>query len=121
MKNKVLIVDDSPSLRLMVGATLEMEGYETEEASDGEEALKKLKTYTPNLILLDVNMPNMDGLTALREIKKQRNFRFIPVIMLTTESDAMKIMTAKKSGVSGWIVKPFNEQELLKTISLFVK
>ena len=95
---RVLVVDDSPSLRAMVKLTLQVGGYEVKEAPDGPEALEILSTYVPELIMLDVNMPKMNGIALLSEIKKMPAHRFTPVVMLTTESSD-QMMHGKKAGL----------------------
>ena len=123
MNKKVLIVDDSASIRAMVRITLEDAGYEIEEAPDGPEAIEFLEKTNdaPSLVLLDINMPKMSGLDAIIKIKQIRELRFTPIVMLTTESGSDKILKGKKAGASGWIVKPFDKDELIYTVNLLAR
>jgi len=113
---KILAVDDSASMRQMVAFTLQGAGYDVVEASDGVEALAAADKSEFDLVLSDVNMPNMDGLSLVKELRQRPNFKFIPILMLTTESGGDKKMEGKQAGATGWIVKPFNPDQLLKTI-----
>ncbi|MCF6282930.1 MAG: response regulator [Candidatus Polarisedimenticolaceae bacterium] len=112
----ILAVDDSASMRQMVSFTLKGSGYEVVEASDGVEALAVAKTRSFDLVVTDVNMPNMDGIALIAELRKLPNFKFTPLLMLTTESGADKKQQGKAAGATGWIVKPFNPEQLLATI-----
>lgn len=113
---KILAVDDSASMRQMVAFTLKGAGYEVVEASDGKQALDKAKTTQVDLVLSDVNMPVMDGITLVKELRALSNYKFTPILMLTTESAGDKKMEGKKAGATGWLVKPFNPDQLLATI-----
>jgi two-component system chemotaxis response regulator CheY len=112
----ILAVDDSASMRQMVTFTLKGAGYDVEEACDGSEALKIAKTKRFDLVLSDVNMPVMDGIELVTELRKLGEYKFVPVLMLTTESAGDKKMAGKQAGATGWIVKPFNPEQLLNTI-----
>ena len=114
---KILAVDDSASMRQMVSFTLKGAGFDVTEASDGVEALSKAKSGKFDLVISDVNMPNMDGLTLVGELRKLGAFKFIPILLLTTESSAEKKQEGKAAGATGWIVKPFNPDQLLKTVN----
>ena len=108
----VLTVDDSASIRQMVGFTLKSAGYEVVEAVDGEDGLNKAKAKQANLVLTDQNMPKMDGLNLIKTLRGLPQYRTIPILMLTTESsDAMKA-----AGATGWLVKPFDPQKLLEVV-----
>ncbi len=113
---KILAVDDSASMRQMVAFTLQGAGYDVVEASDGLEALSEADKSGFDLVLSDVNMPNMDGLTLCKELRTKPDFKYTPILMLTTESGGDKKMEGKQAGATGWIVKPFNPEQLLKTI-----
>jgi two-component system chemotaxis response regulator CheY len=113
---KILAVDDSASMRQMVSYTLKGAGHEVVDACDGVEALAKAKTTTFDLVVSDVNMPNMDGLTLITELRKLPAFKFTPMLMLTTESSIEKKQQGRAAGATGWIVKPFNPDQLLNTI-----
>lgn len=112
----VLTVDDSVSLRKLVAATLAKAGHEVVEASNGAEALEVLKRRTFNLIISDINMPVMDGLTFIKNVRVIAAHKFTPVLVLTTEMDPAKKKAAKDSGATGWLVKPFDPEQLLGTI-----
>ncbi|MDJ0807885.1 MAG: response regulator [Gammaproteobacteria bacterium] len=112
----ILAVDDSASMRQMVSFTLKGAGYEVIEAADGVEALNIAKGKSVNLVITDVNMPNMDGISLIRELRGLPSYKFTPLLMLTTESGADKKQAGKAAGATGWIVKPFNPDQLLATI-----
>ena len=114
---KILAVDDSASMRQMVAFTLKGKGHDVTEAIDGVDAHKKKKTGKFDLVLSDVNMPNMDGISLVKELRKLPAFRFTPILMLTTESTGDKKQEGKKAGATGWIVKPFNPEQLLASIN----
>ena len=117
MAKTILVVDDSTSMVMSLKATLTMNGFLVETAGDGKLALDKLRTGTkPDLILTDINMPNMGGLELIKNIRALADFRFIPVLTLTTESDATKREEAKRSGATGWLVKPIDGNDLIKVI-----
>ncbi len=112
----ILAVDDSASMRQMVTFTLKGAGYEVVEAADGVQALNTAKTRRFNLVITDVNMPNMDGIALIRELRALPNYKFTPLLMLTTESSPEKKQQGKAAGATGWIVKPFNPVQLLGTV-----
>lgn len=118
---KVLIVDDSNSIRDMVSFTLKSAGYMTIEAKDGVEGLNKAKLGAFDLVITDVNMPNMDGISLCKELRKLTTFKFTPILMLTTESSTDMKMQGKAAGATGWLVKPFNPEKLLQTIKRVVR
>lgn len=116
MAKTILAVDDSISIRKMVSFTLQSAGYEVVEACDGQDGLEKAKLKTVNLVLLDQNMPRMDGLTLIRNLRALPQYKTVPILMLTTESsDAMKAQ-GRAAGATGWMVKPFDPQKLLDII-----
>lgn len=117
MSKTILIVDDSASMRQVVSMALNAAGYRTLEARDGQDALGKLNGERIHLIISDVNMPNMDGITFVREARKNPAYRFTPVIMLTTESDGGKKAEGKEAGAKAWIVKPFQPAQMLEAVS----
>lgn len=112
---RILVVDDSASMRQMVAFTLKGDGHDVVEAADGVEALACAKKDSFNLVITDVNMPNMDGIALTKELRGLPAYRFTPILTLTTESSAEKKMAGKQAGATGWIVKPFNPDQLLAT------
>jgi two-component system, chemotaxis family, chemotaxis protein CheY len=120
MAKVIMIVDDSASLRQVVKIALCNAGYEVVEASDGKDALGKLGGQRYHLIISDVNMPNMDGIELLKAIKQHANYKFTPVLMLTTESGEAKKQEGQAAGAKAWIVKPFQPQQLLMAVSKLV-
>jgi two-component system, chemotaxis family, chemotaxis protein CheY len=112
----ILTVDDSASMRQMVAFTLKGAGFDVIEAVDGVDALDKAKGSNPDVVLTDVNMPNMDGIELITELRKLPNYKFTPMLMLTTESSEDKKTAGKSAGATGWLVKPFNPDQLLATI-----
>ncbi|MFM5359741.1 response regulator [Aeromonas veronii] len=117
MGKTILIVDDSATIRQVVSMTLKGAGYEVIEASDGKDALNKLDGKKINLIISDVNMPNMDGITFVKEAKKLANYKFTPVIMLTTESQDSKKQEGQAAGAKAWVVKPFQPEQMLAAVA----
>jgi len=103
-------------MRQMVTFTLKGAGHAVVEAADGVQALGTAKTRRFNLVITDVNMPNMDGIALIRELRTLPNYKFTPLLMLTTESSPEKKQLGKAAGATGWIVKPFNPDQLLNTI-----
>jgi len=116
MAKTILAVDDSASMRQMVKLTLSSAGYDVVEAEDGRAALAKAQVRGVNMVLTDLNMPNMDGLSLIRELRKLSAYNGVPIIFLTTESDAAKKSEAKAAGATAWIVKPFQQEQLLSVV-----
>lgn len=114
--SKILAADDSASMRQMVNFTLKGAGYDVTEAVDGVDALDKAKGQSFDLVLSDVNMPNMDGIELVKTLRGLADYKFTPILMLTTESGSDKKMAGKEAGATGWIVKPFNPEQLLSTV-----
>ncbi len=112
----ILAVDDSASMRQMVAFTLKGAGFDVVEAENGKVALDKAKSQKFDLVISDVNMPVMDGITLIKELRALSEYKFIPMLMLTTESGDDKKTQGKSAGATGWIVKPFNPDQLLATI-----
>ena len=112
----ILTVDDSASMRQMVSFTLKGAGHDVTEASDGQEALNFAKGKKFDLVLSDVNMPNMDGIELTKSLRTLPDFKYTPILMLTTEAGLNKKQDGKAAGATGWIVKPFNPEQLLTTI-----
>lgn len=117
MSKTILVVDDSGSFRTVVKLALQKAGYAVVEACDGKDAIAKLPTAKINLIVCDVNMPNMDGLSFLRHIKEQPTYKFTPVIMLTTESQESKKAEGRAAGARAWITKPFQPSQLVDAVN----
>lgn len=116
----ILIVDDSMSMRQLVKMTLTSAGHQVIEAVDGRDALSKLDGQKINLIISDVNMPNLDGIGLVRAIKAHASYRFTPIVMLTTESEQAKKAEGQAAGARAWIVKPFQPQQLLSAVDKLV-
>jgi two-component system chemotaxis response regulator CheY len=117
MAKKILVVDDSASIRQVVSIALKGAGYEVVDACDGKDALSKMTGDKLNLIISDVNMPNMDGITFVKEVKKHPRYKFTPVIMLTTEASADKMAEGRAAGAKAWIIKPFQPAQMLDAVA----
>ncbi len=116
MSKTIMTVDDSASVRQMVSFTLREAGYEVIEACDGQDALNKISGKPLNLIVTDLNMPNLDGIELIKKVRGGSEHKFVPILMLTTESQDEKKMQGKAAGATGWIVKPFKPEQLLSVI-----
>jgi two-component system chemotaxis response regulator CheY len=116
MAKTIMIVDDSASIRTVVGIALRGEGYAVIEAINGQDALSKLTGQKVNLIISDVNMPVMDGITFVKNVKLLPAYRFTPIIMLTTESDETKKREGQSAGAKAWVVKPFKPEQMLGAV-----
>jgi two-component system chemotaxis response regulator CheY len=114
---KVMIVDDSVSMRQMVGYTLRQGGFDVLEAEHGQDALNQLQSSTVDLVITDLNMPVMDGITLIQNLRSQASMKGKPILMLTTEGLAAKKEQGKAAGATGWIVKPFDPEKLLQTVA----
>ncbi len=117
MAKLILAVDDSASMRKMVHFTLSGAGYDVVQAVDGVEALEYARGHAVDIVLTDVNMPRMDGISLVKELRALPTYRFTPMLVLTTESSQEKKLEGKQAGATGWIVKPFNPEQLLATIA----
>ena len=113
---KILAVDDSASMRQMVSFTLKGAGHDVIEASDGVEALGMAQKGPVDLVISDVNMPNMGGFELVKALRDKPQYKFVPILMLTTETSTEKKQQGKSAGATGWLVKPFNPETLLKTL-----
>ena len=111
-----MTVDDSASVRQMVSFTLKNEGYDVSEAVDGLDAITKLENEPVDMVLTDLNMPNMDGIELIKKLRANPKFKFVPIIFLTTESQDEKKQEGKQAGATGWIVKPFKPEQLVGVI-----
>jgi len=117
MAKTIMIVDDSASIRQVVSLTLKGAGFDVISAVDGKDALDKLDGVKINLLITDVNMPNMDGITLVQEAKKLPAYKFTPMMMLTTEASDEKKQAGRAAGAKAWLVKPFQPPMLLKAVS----
>jgi len=113
---KILAVDDSASMRQMVAFTLKGAGHTVTDAADGKQALDIAKTQSFDLVLTDVNMPVMDGLVLTKNLRALSEYRFTPILVLTTEASIEKKQEGRAAGATGWLVKPFNPEQLLATV-----
>ena len=114
---RILAVDDSAAMRQMVGVTLSGAGHQVQEAVDGVEALQLAERERFDLVITDVNMPKMDGIALVRELRARPNYRYVPLLVLTTEASNERKQQGKAAGATGWLVKPFNPERLLDTVS----
>ncbi len=117
MSKTIITVDDAATMRKMISFTLKGAGHEVLEAADGVEALKTLQTRAVDLVITDVNMPNMDGLTLTRSLRALPQFARTPIVLLTTESAPEKKAEGRAAGATGWIVKPFQQEQLLAVVA----
>ncbi|GAA3540056.1 response regulator [Zobellella aerophila] len=120
MAKTVMVIDDSASIRQVVGIALKGAGYEVLEARDGQDALSKLTGQKVHLMISDVNMPNMDGIAFVKEVKQRPAYRFTPIIMLTTESQEEKKRQGQAAGAKAWVVKPFQPEQMLAAVSKLI-
>ncbi|UXP32079.1 response regulator [Reichenbachiella agarivorans] len=123
MNRSILIVDDSESIRELVSVTLSSEGYTVYKGVNGLDGLKQLGLIEErvSLIITDLFMPEMDGLGLIKEVRKDEKYKYVPIIMLTTESQMEKKLVAKKEGVTGWIEKPFDQDRLIKIVQKVIR
>ncbi|MFO1475279.1 MAG: response regulator [Verrucomicrobiota bacterium] len=120
MSKTILTADDSASMRQLVSFTLREAGYQVVEASDGKDALARIQNARADMLITDLNMPNMDGIELIRQVRALPGCRYIPIIMLTTESDDQKKQAGRAAGASGWIVKPFRTDQLVMVAKKFL-
>jgi len=120
MAKTIMIIDDSASLRMVVSIALSEAGYDVLEAVDGKDALSKLKGQKIHLMISDVNMPNMDGITYLKAVRQLPEYRFTPIIMLTTEAGEEKKREGQAAGARAWVVKPFKPEILLNAVAKLI-
>jgi two-component system chemotaxis response regulator CheY len=118
MVKSIMVVDDSETVRQVLQLTLTNAGFDVVEAEDGIDALKKLSTAKVDMLITDLNMPNMDGLELITKVREEGAHRFTPIVMLTTESSEEKKLAGREAGASGWIVKPFKPEQLLKVVKM---
>ncbi len=118
MAKCILVVDDSETVRQVLQMSLANAGFDVIEAEDGVDALSKLSGAQVDMLITDLNMPNMDGLDLIKKIREEGSHRFAPIVMLTTESSEEKKLAGREAGASGWIVKPFKPEQLLKVVKM---
>ena len=118
MAKCILVVDDSETVRQVLQLTLSKAGFDVVEAEDGVDAFEKLSNQPVDMIVTDLNMPNMDGLELIKKVREENEYRFTPIVMLTTESSEEKKKAGREAGASGWIVKPFKPEQLLKVVKM---
>ncbi|HNW09734.1 MAG TPA: response regulator [Candidatus Rifleibacterium sp.] len=116
MTKRILIADDSGSIREMLAFVLTQAGYEVLSAQDGQEALDKAPAFGPHLIITDLNMPNLNGIDLVKNLRGMTSFRFTPILVLTTEGQDEKKQAGKAAGATGWLVKPFKPEKLLAVV-----
>jgi len=116
MGKRILTVDDSKTMREMVAFTLKNAGYDVVEAEDGKQALDVAGSNSVDIVITDLNMPNMNGLELIRALRAHPNYKFTPILMLNTEADDAKKAEGKSAGATGWIVKPFNPEKLVQVV-----
>lgn len=118
MAKTIMTVDDSATIRQILSLALKGAGYSVVEAINGEDALKKLESSQVSLLITDLNMPKMNGIELIRQVRRSGSSRFMPIIMLTTESQEAKRQEGKAAGASGWITKPFKPEQLVKVVQM---
>jgi len=121
MQKTILIADDSASVRDLVSFTLESAGYNVLSGVDGQDALKHLNGAEIHLVITDLHMPNMDGISLIKEIRAKENYLYTPILLLTTESSSSKKQDAKEAGATGWIIKPFVQEKLLEVVQKVIR
>lgn len=121
MSKTALVVDDSTSIRQMVAFTLKQAGFDVIEGMHGEDALTNVNGKSVDLVITDLNMPVMDGMTLIRNLREKPQFKFTPILMLTTESQETRKQEGKTAGATGWIVKPFEPEKLLQVVAKVVR
>jgi two-component system, chemotaxis family, chemotaxis protein CheY len=121
MQKTILIADDSASVRDLVSITLEEAGYNVLSGIDGSDALKHLNGADIDLVITDLHMPNMDGISLIKEIRGKEHYQYTPILLLTTESSSAKKQEAKEAGATGWIIKPFVQEKLLEVVKKVIR
>jgi two-component system chemotaxis response regulator CheY len=120
MSKTFLIVDDSASMRQLIAFTIKDAGYDVLLAENGRDALEKMQKTNVDMVITDLNMPEMDGITFIRELRTKTNYKFVPIVMLTTEAQEAKKQEGRAAGASGWIVKPFSPTQLMGVVKKFM-
>ncbi len=121
MRKTILLVDDSNSIRESVSFFLEESGFSIIKAIDGSNGLEKLENSTPDMIITDLHMPNMNGIELIREVRKNEKFKRLPILLLTTETLKEKKLEAKNAGATAWLNKPFDKKKLMKVINKLIR
>ncbi len=121
MGKTFLVVDDSASMRQLVAFAVKDAGFDVIEAANGKDAMDKARGAKLDMVITDLNMPEMDGIELIKQLRGKAEYKFTPIVMLTTESQEAKKQEGKSAGASGWIVKPFNPEQLLEVVKKFVK
>jgi len=121
MPATILTADDSPSMRQMIAFTLQNAGYQVIEAVDGADAIERLARSTVQMLITDLNMPNVDGIELIRRVRALPQYKYLPILMVTTESEETKKQEGRAAGASGWIIKPFRAEQLVAVAKRFVK
>lgn len=116
MGKRIMTVDDSSSVRQMLNFTLTRGGYDVVEAVDGKDALHKLQNHKIDMLITDLNMPNLDGIGLIKAVRSLLSCKFIPIIMLTTESQESRKLEGKSAGATGWLVKPFKPEQMIAVL-----
>jgi two-component system chemotaxis response regulator CheY len=116
-----MTADDSPSMRQMIAFTLENAGYKVIEAVDGKDALARLPGAPVQMLITDLNMPNLDGIELIRRVRALTQYKYLPIVMVTTESEERKKQEGRAAGATGWIVKPFRADQLVAVAKRFLK
>jgi two-component system chemotaxis response regulator CheY len=117
MSKTIMVVDDSASMRQLVSFTLKQQGFEIIEAANASEALKKLDHGTIHMLITDLNMPELDGISLVRKVRENPSYKFIPIIILTTVSGSENQQDGRTAGATGWIVKPFKPEQLIAAVT----
>ena len=120
MRKKILVIDDSASLRQVVSISLTTAGYDVVEAENGQQGLEKLDGTKFHLVICDVNMPTLDGIAFVKRVKTMPGYRFLPIIMLTTESSENRKQEGQAAGAKAWVVKPFRPDQILNAVSKLI-
>ena len=121
MGKTIMTADDSTSVRQMISTTLKGAGYNVVEAKDGKDALGKLQSSQVDMLITDLNMPNMNGIELVKQVRGLSQYRFLPIVMLTTESQDSRKQEGKAAGATGWIVKPFKPDQLITVVKKVLK
>lgn len=121
MSKTIVVIDDSESIRELVGLTLENAGHTVAKGVDGQDAMRLFDGREVNLVITDLNMPHMDGIGVIREVRKMQGYNTVPILVLTTESQTSKKEEAKAAGATGWIVKPFVADKLLAVVKKVIR